>query len=436
MLRLILNSHKLNKRCMSTIASAKQVNGTELKAWLAQEKKKPIHHGDMTVIDVRERHEVEKFGKIPGAINVPFKLEPAMFIAGLSDLNKHSKIVFQCMSGRRSDEAAILASKHGFEDTYSLSGGIKEWNGPVQPFMNNHSPWVHTLFDVETETAQYVVTDLETKEAFIIDPVLNYDPFSSTVHPLLAKSLIQFIEKYGLNVSKIIDTHVHADHLTAAHYLKSELPSKPEFWIGKNVTQVQQVFGQKYNLDETELKTNGEQFDTLVTEGMTWKLGKDIDCSVISTPGHTPACMSYRIGDAAFVGDTLFMPDLGTARCDFPGGSAEQMYNSVQKMYNSWPDDTRIYVGHDYPPTDRPYQVMTSLENHKLSNKMINHSVNMEDYKKMRQERDAKLRAPRYIHPSIQTNLRGGILPSPELSLHDKETLQQFFKIPVRWKSS
>ncbi|KAI7888121.1 beta-lactamase-like protein [Mucor mucedo] len=420
---------------MSTLSSAKQVNSAQLQAWLSQEKKKVIANG-ITIVDVREHDEVEQHGKIKGAINVPFKLDTTMFLAALSDINKHSKVVFQCMSGRRSDSAAILASKHGFEDTYSLSGGLKEWDGPIQPFMNNHSPWVHTLFDADTETAQYVVTDLATKEAYIIDPVLNYDPFASTVQPLLAKQLMQHVEKYGLNVSKIIDTHVHADHLTGAFYLKSHLPTKPEFWMGKDVTRVQEVFSERYNLDKNELETDGSQFDKLVHEGMEWTLGKDIHCSVLATPGHTPACMSYRIGDAAFVGDTLFMPDIGTARCDFPGGSAETMYESIHKMYNHWPDDTRIYVGHDYPPADRPYNVMTSLENHKLTNKMINSTVTLEEYTKMRKERDSKLKAPRYIHPSIQTNLRGGILPTPEISKHEKDVLRQFFKIPVRFVSS
>ncbi|KAI8881665.1 beta-lactamase [Backusella circina FSU 941] len=311
--------------------------------------------------------------------------------------------------------------------------------------MNNHSPWVHTLFEVETETAQYVITDLETREAYIVDPVLDYDPFASTVHPTMANSLLRFIEQHELNVTKIIDTHVHADHLTASYYLKSKLPNNPETWIGNRVREVQKVFGFKYNLDTNELSHDGNQFDKLISKDNKWILGKNIQCSVISTPGHTPACMSYKIGDAAFVGDTLFMPDIGTARCDFPGGSAEQMYNSVHEMYNQWPEDTRIYVGHDYPPPngDRTYQVMTTLEVHKKMNKMINENVGLEEYVKMRKERDGKLKAPRFIHPSIQasykyylpfnTNLRGGILPTPEVSIYDKKTEQQFFKIPIKW---
>ncbi|KAI8383055.1 metallo-beta-lactamase [Blakeslea trispora] len=300
--------------------------------------------------------------------------------------------------------------------------------------MRNHSPWVHTLFEPETETAQYIVTDLETREAVIIDPVLNYDPFTASVSPLTAKALVQFIQEHELKVTKIIDTHVHADHLTAAHYLKEQLDSKPEYWIGQDVIQVQHVFGKSYNINQRELNPTGEQFDRLVTDGTQWVLGNNIECTVMATPGHTPACMSYRIGDAAFVGDSLFMPDLGTARCDFPGGSAEQMYNSIQKMYQHWPSDTRIYVGHDYPPYDR--SVMATLEKHQKFNKMIHANVSLDQFVSMRQKRDAQLRPPRFIHPSIQTNLRGGVLPTPEVSVHGQQKATSFFKIPIRFKKN
>ncbi|KAI9275685.1 beta-lactamase-like protein [Phascolomyces articulosus] len=298
----------------------------------------------------------------------------------------------------------------GFKDVYNLVGGFKQWRSddlPVLPFENNHSPWVHTIFEKETETAQYIVTDIETKEAYIIDPVLDYDPFSATVRPTMAKQILEFIEKHNLNVTKIIDTHVHADHLTAAHYLKDKLPSKPEFWMGSNVTKVQEVFSKKYNFTNAQLSTTGQQFDKLITENDNWTLGQNIQCTVLNTPGHTPACMSYRIGDAAFVGDTLFMPDIGTARCDFPGGSAEQLYNSVHKMYKSWPNDIRIYVGHDYPPANsgRSYEVMTTLAAHKESNKMINEDIPLEKYTELRNNRDSQLKAPRFIHPSLQVKL-------------------------------
>ncbi|KAI8137246.1 beta-lactamase-like protein [Fennellomyces sp. T-0311] len=326
----------------------------------------------------------------------------------------------------------------GFKDVYNLVGGFKQWKAdelPVLAFSDNHSPWVHTIFEKETETAQYIVTDIETKEAYIIDPVLDWDPFATTVRPTMAKRIIDFVTKNNLNVTKIIDTHVHADHLTAAYYLKQQLPSKPEFWMGSNVTKVQEVFGQKYNFSKAQLSPTGQQFDRLVNEGDTWTLGKNIKCSVISTPGHTPACMSYRIGDAAFVGDTLFMPDVGTARCDFPGGSAEQMYNSIQKIYKAWPNDTRIFVGHDYPPPGSGRSViMTTLVAHKEANKMVREGTPLSEYIDLRTKRDAVLKAPRYIHPSLQTNLRGGHLPDEEKSTDGDSPAGRFFKIPVRWR--
>ncbi|KAF7722748.1 hypothetical protein EC973_002732 [Apophysomyces ossiformis] len=398
-----------------------------------------------TIVDVRNREEVEAEGRIEGAVNYPWGVvekQPELFSAILSDLPPGT-VVFHCKSGRRSKKAQELAEQLGCHSRHTLldlEGGFQQWKEdgfPVNPFNNNHSPWVHTIFDKDTETAQYVVTDIETKEAYIIDPVLDYDPFSATVRPKTANHILNFVKQHGLNVTKIIDTHVHADHLTAALYLKRHLDTKPEFCIGTDVTKVQAVFGKMYNIADDNMQPTGEQFDRLVKDGDQWKLGQNIMCSVISTPGHTPACLSYRIGDSAFVGDTLFMPDIGTARCDFPGGSSELMYESVHKMYRLWPDDTRVFVGHDYPPegSGRSYEVMAFLGTHKKSNKMIKEGVTLEQYTKLRKERDEKLRAPRYIHQSLQTNLRGGHLPEQEKSaLTDNETAGSFFKLPVRWK--
>ncbi|KAL0087670.1 beta-lactamase-like protein [Phycomyces blakesleeanus] len=423
--------------------TVKPVEGPELREWLIHQQETDPFRKQLCLVDVRERHEIESVGKIPGALNIPFsvaKEHPELFNAVLSDLDKNKKTVFHCMSGRRSRSVGDIAVELGFKNVYNLEGGWKAADTiPHQPYAKNHSPWVHTIFEKETETAQYVVTDIETREAYIIDPVLDYDPFSSCVHPSTAKQIIEFVRKHKLNITKIIDTHVHADHLSAANYLKMHLDSKPEFWIGKNVTKVQDVFSKKYNFPKNDFRANGEQFDRLIDEGDTWTLGGNIQCDALFTPGHTPACVSYRIGDAGFVGDTLFMPDIGTARCDFPGGSVEDMYKSIHKIYDHWIDDTRIYVGHDYPPSDpgRDYDVMTTLDAHKRFNKMINTHVSFDKYVSMRKERDASLKAPRFIHPSLQTNLRGGTLPSREQPADENEdpaSVGRFFKIPVRWK--
>ncbi|KAI7884564.1 Metallo-hydrolase/oxidoreductase [Lichtheimia hyalospora FSU 10163] len=431
---------------MSTHTAVKEMSVTELSKLLDQQRKTDPFQNQIKLIDARERHEIEQFGRIHGAHNIPFsvfKSDKDTYSAALEDVfngSKHDEttLVVHCMSGRRSHEVTQLAMEMGIKNSYNMVGGFKQWLAdelPYEPYNNNHSPWVHTIFEPETETAQYVVADIETKEAYVIDPVLDYDAFAGTVRPNTAKSVLDYIQKRKFHVTKIIDTHVHADHLSAAVFLKNALPSKPDFWIGSKVTDVQKVFRERYNLPNGELKVTGEQFDHLVSEGESWVLGKNIQCSAIHTPGHTPACMSHRIGDAAFVGDTLFMPDIGTARCDFPGGSAEQMYQSVHKMYNAWPNDTRIFVGHDYPPvkSHRSYEVMTTLEAHKRFNVMANENISLDEYIRLRSARDKQLRAPRYIHPSLQTNLRGGNLPDNEKTPNGDQA-GKFFKIPVRWE--
>ncbi|ORX55052.1 Metallo-hydrolase/oxidoreductase [Hesseltinella vesiculosa] len=288
-----------------------------------------------------------------------------------------------------------------------MEGGFTRWREeklPFEAFQKNHSPWVHTILESGTETAQYIVTDLDSREAYIIDSVLDYDPLGGVVYPKAANAILDFVRQHDLKVTRIIDTHVHADHLTAALYLKQQLNNEPNVYIGKDVTKVQEVFAKRYNLKPEELSLKGDQFDVLVSDQDTWVLGSDILCTVLATPGHTPGCLSYRIGDASFVGDTLFMPDIGTARCDFPGGSATDLYKSIHKMYDQWPNDTRVYVGHDYPTQGRTYEFMVSLEMHKKTNKMIDASKTLEDFTALRQARDKNLRAPRFIHPSLQVN--------------------------------
>ncbi|KAI8577000.1 hypothetical protein K450DRAFT_253893 [Umbelopsis ramanniana AG] len=415
--------------------SVMPITCSQLKEQLDQQIEHDAFCKSVTVIEVRNRQEIEDSGKIKYSVNIPLPHlieDPHRLLA---DFPKDRKLVFQCASGRRSHMAATKALEAGFTNVYNLEGGLTAWKAeyPLQPFKKNHSPTVHTILDNATDTAQYIVTDEDTRETILIDPVLDYDPFSGTVKADTAKQLIEFVQKYHLNVTKIIDTHVHADHLSAGKYLHQHLTNKPPLLIGHNVTKVQSVFRDKYNFEPRDLPTTGEQFSQLIGDATEWTLGNDIRCKAIATPGHTPACMSWLIGDALFAGDTLFMPDIGTARCDFPGGSAEQMYQSIHKIYDTLLDDTRVFVGHDYP-SERPYSFVTFLEAHKRNNKMINERVSLEDYIKARKLRDDQLKAPRYLHPSLQTNLRGGDLPAAERRKGecDKEA-GQFFKIPVRF---
>ncbi|KAG2172943.1 hypothetical protein INT44_004684 [Umbelopsis vinacea] len=456
---------------------------SQLKEQLDQQIEHDAFCKSVTVIEVRNRQEIEDSGKIKYSMNIPLPHlieDPHRLLA---DFPKDRKLVFQCASGRRSHMAATKAVEAGFTNVYNLEGGLAAWKAeyPLQPFKKNHSPTIHTILDPATDTAQYIVTDEDTRETLLIDPVLDYDPFSGTVKADTAKQLIEFVQKYHLNVTKIIDTHVHAVklpfHFNSSHPIVSPNPfglgssfsrklsspafgpqvgltvvtlryttlqhpqlltrpfvlAQPPFLIGNNVTKVQTVFRDKYNFEPRDLPTTGEQFSQLVGDGTEWTLGKDIRCKAIATPGHTPACMSWLIGDALFAGDTLFMPDIGTARCDFPGGSAEQMYKSIHTLYDTLLDDTRVFVGHDYP-SERPYAFVTFLEAHKRNNKMINEKVGLEDYIKARKRRDDQLKAPRYLHPSLQTNLRGGDLPVAERRTGeiDKEA-GRFFKIPVRF---
>ncbi|ORZ05586.1 beta-lactamase-like protein [Absidia repens] len=390
----------------------------------------------MQLVDVRDHDEIQQSGKIHGALRMSYR--SPLFEPALNDLDRHRKLVFQCASGRRSLLAANIALQLGFKHVFNMVGGFNQWKAENRPIESNPplSPWVHTVMDPATDTAQYIVTDLDSQQAVVIDPVLDYDPLAGVVSPTTAKTLVAFIQRHQLHVTHLLDTHVHADHLTASWYIKEALDPKPEIWISKDVTKVQHEFAQRYNIN-TKTDFDGKRFDRLIGDGDTWSLGR-LTCLVVATPGHTPACLSYRIGDAAFVGDSLFMPDLGTARCDFPGGSAHTLYHSIQTMYTTWPDDTRIYVGHDYPPLDqRKYDVMTLLGHQKQYNKMIHSKVTLDEFVARRTARDQMLKPPRLIHPSLQTNLRGGMLPDKEKHFDGKTTQEAgpFFKIPVQWQA-
>jgi glyoxylase-like metal-dependent hydrolase (beta-lactamase superfamily II) len=247
----------------------------------------------------------------------------------------------------------------------------------------------------------------------IIDPVLDFDMSSARTSQTHNDSVVSFCDIKHLQVDYIVETHVHADHLTGANYLQSKFPGAKTI-IGENVVQVQELFQKIFNLDgeKDKFQANGSQFDMLLKDGQTFELG-GTTCKVLYTPGHTPACVSLVIGDAVFSGDTLFMPDMGTARCDFPGGSVEQLYQSIQRLYEL-PDDTRVFVGHDYGPGGREIKWETTIGEEKARNKQIQKDTSLEVFGKFRRERDASLVAPKLILPALQVNLRNGSMPLAE----------------------
>jgi glyoxylase-like metal-dependent hydrolase (beta-lactamase superfamily II) len=271
-------------------------------------------------------------------------------------------------------------------------------------------PEVKAFFDEATNTFSYVVTDPATRKCAVIDSVLDYDPASGHTDKRSADAIIAFIEENGLDTEWIIETHVHADHLSAAPYIKQRLGGK--MGIGEKVTVVQDVFGKIFNAG-TEFQRDGSQFDHLFKDGERFELGS-IEARAIHTPGHTPACMTWVIGDAAFVGDTLFMPDYGTARCDFPGGDARHLYRSIQKIF-ALPDETRIFMCHDYKAPGRDeYRYETSVGEEKRNNVHVHEGVDEDAFVAMRTERDRKLGMPKLIIPSVQVNMRAGELPPAE----------------------
>ena len=281
-------------------------------------------------------------------------------------------------------------------------------------------PDVFAFFDQATNTVSYVVKDPNGPAAAVIDSVLDFDYASGHTDTRSADAIVEFINQRGLNVEWVLETHVHADHLSAAPYLQERLGGK--IGIGERITTVQETFGKIFN-EGTRFQRDGSQFDQLFAEGDSFRVGA-LEGRVLHTPGHTPACLTYVIGDAAFVGDTLFMPDYGTARCDFPGGSAEMLYGSIQKIL-ALPDDTRIFVGHDYLPEGREeYEWETTVGAQKAKN--IHIAGRSEgDFVRMRQARDATLGAPRLIIPSLQVNMRAGRMPEPE------DNGEVYLKVPV-----
>ena len=282
------------------------------------------------------------------------------------------------------------------------------------------TPAIKAFFDSATHTVSYVVSDPATGQAAIIDPVLDYTPHNARTSVGSADQLLAYLAVNELTLAWILETHAHADHLSAAHYLR-ERTGAPVV-IGAAITAVQDVFGKLFELDD--VVPDGSQFDRLVREGDRLALGA-LEIAVLHTPGHTPACVSYVVGSALFVGDTLFMPDYGTARCDFPGGSAATLYASIRKLL-ALPPETRIFIGHDYLPAGRStFAWESTVAEQRRANVHVHDGVSEADFIAMRQARDAKMEAPQLILPALQVNIRGGALPPTDPGGH------RYLKLPL-----
>jgi glyoxylase-like metal-dependent hydrolase (beta-lactamase superfamily II) len=271
-------------------------------------------------------------------------------------------------------------------------------------------PRVESFFDEATFTVTYVVRDPASAHCAIVDSVLDYDPKSGRTSTASADAVIAYVRDEGLTVDWILETHAHADHLSAAPYLKRELGGR--IGIGAHIKDVQNVFKGVFNL-EPSFKTDGSQFDALFEDGDRIEIG-GLTAEVMHVPGHTPACIAYHVGDAVFVGDTLFMPDFGTARCDFPGGDARQLFKSIKRLL-ALPEETRLFMCHDYKAPGRDsFQWETTVAEQRAANIHVKDGTSEDDFVKMRTERDAKLAMPVLILPSVQVNVRAGQLPPPE----------------------
>lgn len=279
---------------------------------------------------------------------------------------------------------------------------------------------IKVFFDESTATFTYVVEDIKTKKAAIIDSVLDYDQYSGKVSTKSADAVIQYIKEKCLDLEWILETHIHADHITGSHYIKQKIGGRSG--IGKEITKILAFWVPIFNTDK-DTKIDGSQFDALFDNDAVIMLGES-SIKVLHTPGHTPACVSYWVDDAVFVGDTLFMPDVGTARADFPGGDAKIQYDSIKKLFEL-PNETRVFMCHDYPPEGRAVQHLSTIGEEKAKNVLLNERSTKEEYVRKRHLRDESKAVPKLLLPSIQANMRGGDFGAAEKSN------KRYVKIPV-----
>ena len=281
------------------------------------------------------------------------------------------------------------------------------------------APEIRAFFDEPTFTVSYLVWDSATRRGAVIDPVLDYEPASGEVDIRSVERILAAARQAGVTLDWVLETHAHADHLSGAPYIKAKTGAK--IGIGEHIREVQRIFRPVFNA--TDLKTDGSDFDRLFTDGERFAIGK-LTVEVLYTPGHTPADVSYRIGDAVFVGDTLFMPDYGTARCDFPGGDATALYRSIHRIFDL-PPQTRLFTCHDYQPGGRPVAWEASVAQHRQANVHIHDGISEADFVTMRQTRDKTLSVPDLLLPAVQVNIRAGRLPAPEANG------QRYLKLPL-----
>jgi glyoxylase-like metal-dependent hydrolase (beta-lactamase superfamily II) len=295
-----------------------------------------------------------------------------------------------------------------------------------------NKPDIYACFEAVTATWQYLVADPATRDAVVIDSVLDFNPTSSQISTTSADGLLDLISKHNLTITRILETHAHADHLTAANYLQQKLVSqgspRPEICIGVRITEVQATFASKYQINASEL---ANVFDKLFQDNEEFMIG-EIRAKVLHLPGHTPDHVGYQIGENVFTGDSIFNPDVGSARADFPGGSATTLYSSTQALL-SLPENYRLYVGHDYPPESRPenesgekHKAYTTVKEQREENKHVKTGTKEEEFVNFRSERDAALGEPRLLHQSLQFNIRAGKLPEPS------EGGDIFLRIPIK----
>jgi len=284
------------------------------------------------------------------------------------------------------------------------------------------TPEIKAFFDKRTQTLTYVVFDPETHDAVVIDPVLDYEPVGSFTFTESVDAVSAFVRQQELRLHHVLETHAHADHLSGSQLLARRFGAK--IVIGKHITEVQATFAHVFDLPAT-FATDGSQFDMLLEDGAVLGAGS-LSITALATPGHTPACLSYLIGDAVFTGDALFMDDYGTGRCDFPRGSADALFESVQKLYRL-PESTRVFVGHDYQPKGREVRWETSIGASKQRNVQLNAETTREEFVRLRQQRDAQLAAPRLLFQSVQVNVDAGRLPAP----HDNGT--RYLRLPLNF---